>query len=88
MLRGHESDVRSAAFSPDCARIVTASQDTTARLWDAATGREVAVLRGHEANVFSVAFNPDAARIGSGHWRTRAPRSARRRGARSGPVMP
>ena len=34
----HEGPVTSAAFSPDGTRIVTASDDSTARLWDAATG--------------------------------------------------
>ena len=43
--------VNSAAFSPDGARIVTASGDKTARIWDAATGKEIAVLRGHESEV-------------------------------------
>ena len=33
MLRGHESAVLSAAFSPDGARIVTASRDHTARIF-------------------------------------------------------
>ena len=40
--------MNSAAFSPDGARIVTASDDRTARVWDAATGQEIAALRGHE----------------------------------------
>ncbi len=31
-----------AAFSPDGARVVTASRDGTARVWDAATGAELA----------------------------------------------
>ena len=48
ILSGHESDVTSAAFSPDGSRIVTASADETARIWDAATGKEITVLRGHE----------------------------------------
>ena len=48
----------SAAFSPDGARVVTASKDKTARLWDAATGKEVAVLRGHDDAVMSAALSP------------------------------
>ena len=40
----------SAAFSPDGSRIVTASWDNTARIWDAATAKEIAVLRGHESD--------------------------------------
>jgi WD40 repeat protein len=55
--------VRSAAFSPDGARIATASEDKTARIWDAATGKEITVLRGHESYVLSAAFSPDGARI-------------------------
>ena len=33
-LRGHEQRLTSAAFSPDGARVVTASYDKTARIWD------------------------------------------------------
>ena len=36
---GHDSAVTSAAFSPDGTRIVTASADQTARLWNAATAQ-------------------------------------------------
>jgi WD40 repeat protein len=34
VLRGHDHAVVSAAFSPDGSRIVTASWDKTARIWD------------------------------------------------------
>jgi hypothetical protein len=34
-LKGHTGTVRSATFSPDGTRIVTASQDGTAKVWDA-----------------------------------------------------
>jgi WD40 repeat protein len=40
VLRGHEDVVKSAAFSEDGRRVVTASSDGTARLWDAASGQE------------------------------------------------
>ena len=55
--------VTSAAFSPDGSRIVTASADKTARIWDAATAKEIAVLRGHDDSVNSAAFSPDGSRI-------------------------
>jgi len=51
----------SAAFSPDGARVVTASLDYTARLWDVATGASLAVLQGHTQTLTSAAFSPDGA---------------------------
>ena len=52
-----------AAFSPDGQRIVTASDDKTARVWDAATGQPLASLQGHTDGVRSAAFSPDGKRI-------------------------
>ena len=37
--------------------------DNTARIWDAATAKEIAVLRGHQWGVSSAAFSPDGSRI-------------------------
>ena len=62
-LRGQEGSLSPAAFSPDGSRIVTGSDDKTARVWDAVTGTELLVLRGHEGGVVSVAFSPDGSRI-------------------------
>jgi len=62
-LSGHERPVTSAAFSPDGTRIVTASWDNTARIWDAATAKEITVLRGHENILRYAAFSPDGTHI-------------------------
>ncbi|MCH8342580.1 MAG: PD40 domain-containing protein [Planctomycetes bacterium] len=59
--------MNSASFSPDGTRIVTASWDNTARVWDAATGEQLLVLRGHEFIVYSASFSPDGKRIVTGH---------------------
>jgi WD40 repeat protein len=49
IFKGHEDRVSSAAFSPDGKRIVTASRDNTARVWDADTGKPIGEpLKGHE----------------------------------------
>jgi WD40 repeat protein len=50
-------------FSPDGHRIVMVNQDFTARIWDATTGQELAILRGHEDQLYAVAFSPDGSMI-------------------------
>jgi WD40 repeat protein len=59
VLRGHTSFVNSAAFSPDGSRVVTASADRTAHVWDATTGAPLIFLVGHAAEVNSAVFSPD-----------------------------
>ena len=63
ILQSHEGPVWSAAFSPDGARMVTASKDGDARVWDADGGQEPIVLRGHDGDVRSAVFSPDGARV-------------------------
>ena len=48
-----------AAFSSDGSRVVTASRDNTARLWDAKSGVALATLSGHTGWVNSAEFSPD-----------------------------
>jgi WD40 repeat protein len=42
---------------------VTASDDKTARVWDAETGKTTAVLAGHAGPVWSAAFSPDGQQV-------------------------
>jgi WD40 repeat protein len=53
------------AFDPSGQRLASGSIDNTVRLWDAATGAELACLRGHESTVRSVAFDPSGRRLAS-----------------------
>ncbi|HEY7157797.1 MAG TPA: serine/threonine-protein kinase [Gemmataceae bacterium] len=55
-LRGHSGPVWSVAFAPDGRTLATGSDDTTLRLWDAATGQEKSTLSGHDSAIFAVAF--------------------------------
>jgi len=60
---GHTHFVESAEFSPDGNRVVTASDDHTARLWDANTGAALATLSGHTGSVIKAVFSPDGSRV-------------------------
>ncbi|MCA9688081.1 MAG: hypothetical protein KC636_00615, partial [Myxococcales bacterium] len=63
VLRGHQHSLYELAYSPDGARLATASLDDTARVWDARTGELLVTLRGHEDDVVALAYSPDGARL-------------------------
>jgi WD40 repeat protein/serine/threonine protein kinase len=58
----HQDGLWLAEFSPDGARILTASWDKTAKLWDAVSGKLIASFD-HQGSVWHAAFSPDGARI-------------------------
>lgn len=63
MPEGHAGAVFSAAYSPNGKRIVTASEDGTAKIWDAETLLELGTLEGHTSHVNSATYSPDGKRI-------------------------
>ena len=55
----------SVAFSPDGSLIAAGCSDSTIRVWDNATTKEVRTIKGHEGKVLDVAFASGSKRIAS-----------------------
>lgn len=63
-LAGHQSWVgHYPPFSPDGSRLLTVSGDKTAIIWDATSGKSIAVLRGHSDDLSRGAFSTDGTKI-------------------------
>lgn len=63
VLKGHKGLLWGASFAPDGSRIVTASEDKTARVWNAENGDQLATLRGHTEGVRVASFSPDGRQV-------------------------
>jgi len=63
-LRGHTDLVYGVTFSPQGDRLLSASWDTTAKVWDlAADDRPPFTLYGHASAVWAVDFSPDGSLV-------------------------
>jgi serine/threonine protein kinase len=68
LFRGHEGAIENIAFTPDGKRLVTVSQDKTARVWDVAAGRELVRFTGHPDTIRGLAILPDNRRAATAGW--------------------
>jgi WD40 repeat protein/DNA-binding SARP family transcriptional activator len=62
-LVGHEDWVYDVDFSPDGKRLATSSGEQTAKVWDAATGKELFTLSGHSDLIAVITYSPDGTRL-------------------------
>ena len=62
-LAGHTHWVRACAVAPDGQHVVSASYDQTLKVWELASGRQVATLQGHTDHVTACAVTPDGRHV-------------------------
>jgi WD40 repeat protein len=66
VFRGHRGPINFVTYSPDGSKVVTVSDDFTARLWDAHTGQQLFSPLQHEGPVFTASFSADGKRLATG----------------------
>jgi WD40 repeat protein len=62
VLKGHDGPINSVAFSPDGTRLVTTSNDDTARIWNTKTGAPGPILK-HTDDVYGATFDTSGRRV-------------------------
>ncbi len=62
-IKGHTARIAGVDWTGDSAKIATASEDHTARIWDTASGETLWKLIGHSASVIDLRWSPDESRL-------------------------
>ena len=65
-LRGHVSSVFQLAWSADGRLLVSASRDSTVKVWNVSKRKMVSELPGHSDAVYAIDWGPDGAFVASG----------------------
>jgi TRAP-type C4-dicarboxylate transport system substrate-binding protein/Tol biopolymer transport system component len=65
-FKGHTAEIYDIDVSPDGKYLATGSVDTTARLWDLASGEPIRTFSGHTGPIDGIAFSPDGKTLVTG----------------------
>ena len=65
-FKGHVAFISSCSFAPNGTTILSASEDSTMKLWCVVTGQLLRTLEGHTDSIISCAFSPTGRAIVSG----------------------
>src|SRR5262245_36576188 len=66
VLEGHSNFVWDVAVTPDGRRVLSASNDSTVRMWDIASGNSLATFVGHDAFVCSLSVSDNEQILATG----------------------
>ncbi|ETO11695.1 WD-40 repeat protein [Reticulomyxa filosa] len=67
-LQGHSDGIIAVQLSPDNSKIVSCSRDSTIRVWDLSSGKQIQLLKGHNAEVAEAQFLPGGSKLVSASW--------------------
>jgi len=65
-LRGHVGAVYRVTWGPDSRMLISASEDSTLKLWSLKTYKMIKELPGHRGSVFAADWAPNGATVASG----------------------
>jgi eukaryotic-like serine/threonine-protein kinase len=69
-FKGHTDWVNRVCYSPDGKALITSGRDKTIRIWDPASGKEIAKIKDLPANALALAVSPDGGQVATtaGKW--------------------
>ena len=68
VLTGHEDAISGLSFDAEGRRLISGSNDQTARIWNVGTGKTEQVLKGHTNDISGVTFSPDGRRCATASY--------------------
>ena len=66
IAEAHIKSIKILAFSPDSKYLLSASEDSTASVWDVQTGKRLSTFAEHHKVINAAAFSPDGEQIATG----------------------